>query len=125
MLEAIGKRVVHGKPRGAELCNNVLSGAMIVTAETPALEAANGIDSCMLSEIMRTSSGASYPLEDYNRGPGIVSNAPSSNSDTGGFRHAKQLAAWMQVRATTCGPCLRSLRADSAKLDYAVSSLWR
>ena len=137
VLEAMGKRVVHVGPHGAghtaKLCNNMLSGAcMVATTEALALGAANGIDPVVLSEVMRTSSGANYALEKYSPYPGVMPNVPSSNNYKGGFRSdfqlkdmrlAKQLAAQMQVRTTigdlACDLFELHCRAGYAKLDYA------
>jgi L-serine 3-dehydrogenase (NAD+) len=61
----------------------VLAVQMIATAEAMALGVANGLEPAVLAEIMRQSSGGNWTLEKYNPWPGVMENAPASN--TGGF----------------------------------------
>jgi len=96
ILEAMGRNIVHAGANGAgqtaKICNNMLSGiCMVGCAEALALGAANGLDPKVLSEIMRTSSGTNFALQQLNPYPGVMENVPSSRGYTGGFRTEFQL----------------------------------
>lgn len=96
ILQAMGKNIVHAGANGAgqtaKICNNMLSGiCMVGCTEALALGVANGLDPKVLSEIMRTSSGTNFALQQLNPWPGVMENVPSSRGYTGGFRTDFQL----------------------------------
>jgi len=96
LLQAMGKNIVHAGPSGAgqtaKICNNMLSGiCMVGCTEALALGVANGLDPKVLSDIMRTSSGTNFALQQLNPFPGVMENVPSSRGYTGGFRTEFQL----------------------------------
>ncbi|MFI5387838.1 MAG: NAD-binding protein, partial [Fimbriimonadales bacterium] len=73
-------------------CNNMLSGiCMVGCTEALALGVANGLDPKVLSDIMRTSSGTNFALQQLNPFPGVMENVPSSRGYSGGFRTEFQL----------------------------------
>ena len=96
LLEAMGRNIVHAGTNGAgqtaKICNNMLSGiCMIGCVEALALGVANGLDPKILSDIMRTSSGTNFALQQLNPYPGVMDTVPSSRGYTGGFRTEFQL----------------------------------
>jgi 3-hydroxyisobutyrate dehydrogenase len=96
LLEAMGRNIVHAGTNGAgqtaKICNNMLSGiCMVGCVEALALGVANGLDPTVLSDIMRTSSGTNFALQQLNPYPGVMENVPSSRGYTGGFRTEFQL----------------------------------
>jgi 3-hydroxyisobutyrate dehydrogenase len=96
IFQAMGKNIVHAGTNGAgqtaKICNNMLSGiCMVGTTEALALGVANGLDPKILSEIMRTSSGTNFALQQMNPYPGVMDTVPASRGYTGGFRSEFQL----------------------------------
>lgn len=96
ILQAMGRNIVHAGANGAgqtaKICNNMLSGiCMVGCTEALALGVANGLDPKVLSEIMRTSSGTNFALQQLNPWPGVVESVPSSHGYVGGFRTEFQL----------------------------------
>jgi 3-hydroxyisobutyrate dehydrogenase len=96
LMQAMGRNIVHAGPSGAgqtaKICNNMLSGiCMLGCVEALTLGVANGLDPKVLSDIMRTSSGTNFALQQLNPYPGVMENAPSSRGYTGGFRTEFQL----------------------------------
>ena len=89
-LEKMGANIFHagavGAGQTAKICNNMLLGILMIgTSEAMALGVANGLDSKVLAEIMRRSSGGNWALEKYNPFPGVHENAPASKNYVGGF----------------------------------------
>lgn len=137
LLEAMGKNIVHAGTNGAgqtaKICNNMLSGiCMVGCVEALALGVANGLDPTVLSEIMRTSSGTNFALQQLNPYPGVMENVPSSRGYTGGFRTefqlkdmrlAVQLANELRTLATlgeiACNMYALHCDAGYAKHDYS------
>ena len=96
LMQAMGRNIVHAGASGAgqtaNICNNMLSGiCMVGCAEALALGVANGLDPKVLSDIMRTSSGTNFALQQLNPYPGTMENVPSARGYTGGFRTEFQL----------------------------------
>ena len=90
LLEKMGANIFHAGEAGAgqtaKICNNMLLGILMIgTSEALALGTANGLDSKVLSEIMRRSSGGNWALEKYNPMPGVMDAAPASRGYAGGF----------------------------------------
>ncbi len=137
LLQAMGRNIVHAGTNGAgqtaKICNNMLSGiCMVGAAEALALGVANGLDPKVLSDIMRTSSGTNFALQQLNPYPGTMENVPSARGYTGGFRTefqlkdmllAVQLANQSRALATLGGiACnLFAMHCDAGygKLDYS------
>ncbi len=90
LFDAMGTKIFHagavGSGQISKACNNMLLAILMAgTAEALALGKANGLDVSVLSEIMKNSSGNNWALQLYNPAPGVMQNAPSSNSYQGGF----------------------------------------
>jgi 3-hydroxyisobutyrate dehydrogenase len=137
ILQAMGRNIVHAGTNGAgqtaKICNNMLSGiCMVGTTEALALGVANGLDPKVLSDIMRTSSGTNFALQQLNPYPGTMDGVPSSRGYTGGFRTefqlkdmllAAQLANESKTLATlgTVACNMFALHCDNGygKLDYS------
>jgi 3-hydroxyisobutyrate dehydrogenase len=137
LMQAMGRNIVHAGQNGAgqtaKICNNMLSGiCMVGAAEALALGVANGLDPKVLSDIMRTSSGTNFALQQLNPYPGTMENVPSARGYTGGFRTefqlkdmllAVQLANESKTLATLGGiACnLFAMHCDAGygKLDYS------
>ncbi len=90
LLEAMGKNLFHAGESGAgqvaKVCNNMLLGILMAgTAEALNLGMNNGINPKTLSEIMKSSSGANWVLDNYNPVPGVIRTSPASNHYSGGF----------------------------------------
>jgi len=137
LLQAMGKNIVHAGTNGAgqtaKICNNMLSGiCMVGCTEALALGVANGLDPKVISEIMRTSSGTNFALQQLNPYPGVMENVPSSRGYSGGFRTefqlkdmllAVQLANESRTLATlgtiACNMFALHCDAGYGKLDYS------
>jgi 3-hydroxyisobutyrate dehydrogenase len=137
ILQAMGRNIVHAGTNGAgqtaKICNNMLSGiCMVGTTEALALGVANGLDPKVLSDIMRTSSGTNFALQQLNPYPGTMEGVPSARGYTGGFRTefqlkdmllAAQLANESKTLATlgTIACNMFALHCDNGygKLDYS------
>jgi 3-hydroxyisobutyrate dehydrogenase len=90
VLLAMGKNIFHAGAHGAgqtaKICNNMLLGILMAgTAEALALGMANGLNPCVLSDIMAKSSGRNWALDGYNPIPGVMDDVPSSRGYSGGF----------------------------------------
>lgn len=90
VLEKMGKRVLHAGASGAgqtaKACNNMLLGIIMAgTSEALQLGIANGLDPKVLSDIIGSSSGASWTLSTNNPCPGTLDTAPSARGYSGGF----------------------------------------
>ena len=86
----MGTNIFHagdcGAGQTAKVCNNMLLAVqMTATSESLALGAANGLDTAVLSEIMRNSSGGNWALNVYNPWPRAMDGAPASRGYEGGF----------------------------------------
>ncbi len=89
-LEVMGQNIFHagsiGSGQVAKICNNMLLAILMTgTSEALKLGMDNGLDPEVLSNIMKSSSGGNWVLEQYNPVPGVMSEAPSSKGYQGGF----------------------------------------
>lgn len=137
LLDVMGSNIFHAGAAGAgqtaKICNNMLLGILMIgTSEALALGAANGLDTKVLSELMRRSSGGNWALEKYNPVPGVMEAAPASNNYAGGFGTDLMLkdlglaqeSAGAVRAATPLGGLARSLYAahslaGSGALDFS------
>jgi 3-hydroxyisobutyrate dehydrogenase len=90
ILGAMGKNVVHVGPLGsgevAKICNNLLAGvSMIAAAEAFTIGTRAGVDPKILHEIIRTSSGNCWAVENNCPVPGLVPKAASNREFGAGF----------------------------------------
>ena len=89
-FSAMGKNIFYAGPSGngqaVKVCNNMLLAIhMIGSCEALALGKSLGLDTKVLSQIMKASSGNNWSLEKYNPCPGIMEGVPSSKNYEGGF----------------------------------------
>jgi 3-hydroxyisobutyrate dehydrogenase len=90
VLGAMGKNIVHVGPLGsgevAKICNNLLAGvSMIAAAEAFTIGLRAGVDPKILHEIIRTSSGNCWAVENNCPVPGLVPKAASNRGFAAGF----------------------------------------
>jgi 3-hydroxyisobutyrate dehydrogenase len=90
ILSAMGKNVVYVGPLGsgevAKICNNLLAGvSMIAAAEAFTIGLRAGVDPKILHEIIRTSSGNCWAIENNCPVPGLVPKAASNRDFAAGF----------------------------------------
>lgn len=90
LIKSMGANIFHagghGAGQGAKLCNNMLLAILMIgTSEALSLGKSLGLDSKVLSEVMRRSSGGNWTLEKYNPVPGVMEGVPASRGYTGGF----------------------------------------
>ena len=128
ILGTMGKNVVHVGPLGsgevAKICNNLLAGvSMIATAEAFAIGIRAGVDPKILHDVIRTSSGNCWALENNCPVPGLVPKAASNRDFAAGFMTdlmAKDLglavnaARELRVPAVVAAAALQVLRLASS-----------
>ena len=90
VLALLGKNIIHvgghGAGQVAKLCNNLIAGVtMVAAAEAFAMGKASGVDTKILHEVIRTSSGGSWVMEKDPPCPGLIEGAPSSKDFEAGF----------------------------------------
>ena len=90
ILGAMGQNIVHVGPLGsgevAKICNNLLAGvSMIAAAEAFTIGLRAGVDPKILHEIIRTSSGNCWAVENNCPVPGLVPKSASNRDFTAGF----------------------------------------
>ena len=90
ILALLGKNIIHvgghGAGQVAKLCNNLIAGVtMVAAAEAFAMGKASGVDTKILHEVIRTSSGGSWVMEKDPPCPGLIEGAPSSKGFEAGF----------------------------------------
>jgi 3-hydroxyisobutyrate dehydrogenase len=90
ILGTMGKNVVHVGPLGsgevAKICNNLLAGvSMIAAAEAFTIGLRAGVDPKILHEIIRTSSGNCWAIENNCPVPGLVPKSASNRDFAPGF----------------------------------------
>jgi 3-hydroxyisobutyrate dehydrogenase len=90
VLGTMGKNVVYVGPLGsgevAKICNNLLAGvSMIAAAEAFTIGLRAGVDPKILHEIIRTSSGNCWAVENNCPVPGLVPKAASNRDFAAGF----------------------------------------
>ena len=90
LFEAMGRRAVLCGPSGsgqaAKICNNMIAGAtMIATCEAFALADRLGLDRQSLFDVVSTSSGYSWTMNDYCPAPGVGPDSPADDGYRPGF----------------------------------------
>ncbi len=90
ILALLGKNIIHvgghGAGQVAKLCNNLIAGVtMVAAAEAFAMGKASGVDTKILHEVIRKSSGGSWVMEKDPPCPGLIEGAPSSKDFEAGF----------------------------------------
>ena len=90
LFEAMGRKAVHcgeaGAGQAAKVCNNMILGVtMIGTCEAIALAERLDLDVGKLFEVVSTSSGYSWVMNDYCPAPGVGPASPADNGYKPGF----------------------------------------
>lgn len=91
ILQQMGKQVLHAGEHGAgqiaKACNNMLLAVQMAgTCEALNMGINNGLDPCVLSEIIKLSSGNNWVLQLYNPVPGVMEQVPAARGYQGGFQ---------------------------------------
>ena len=90
LFEVMGNKTVHcgkiGSGQVAKICNNMILGStMIATCETIAMADKLGLDREKLFDVVSTSSGFSWSMNNYCPAPGIGPKSPADNNYNPGF----------------------------------------
>ena len=90
LFEVMGNKTVHcgkiGSGQVAKICNNMILGStMIATCETIAMADKLGLDRDILFNVVSTSSGFSWSMNNYCPAPGVGPKSPADNNYKPGF----------------------------------------
>lgn len=90
VLGALGANIVHVGPVGsgevAKLCNNLIAGvAAVAVSEAFRIAEGFGVDPQVLTEVISTSSGATWAMSANHPVPGMVPTAASNRDYAPGF----------------------------------------
>jgi 3-hydroxyisobutyrate dehydrogenase len=90
VLAAMGANIVHVGPVGAgevaKLCNNLIAGvAAVAVSEAFRIAEGFGVDPKILTEVISTSSGATWAMSANHPVPGMVATAASNRDYAPGF----------------------------------------
>ncbi len=90
VLGAMGANIVHVGPVGAgevaKLCNNLIAGvAAVAVSEAFRIAEGFGVDPKVLTEVISTSSGATWAMSANHPVPGMVATAASNRDYAPGF----------------------------------------
>ena len=82
LFSLMGQKAVYcgetGKGQAVKICNNMIAGvSMVVTCEAIALADKLGLDRQTVFDVVSTSTGKTWVMNDYCPMPGIGPNAPS------------------------------------------------
>jgi 3-hydroxyisobutyrate dehydrogenase len=96
LLEAMGKRIVPCGPAGAgqaaKMCNNMILGvSMIAVCEAFTLADKIGLDRHAVFDVVSTSSGSCWSMNNYCPVPGVGPKSPADNDYRPGFAAALML----------------------------------
>ena len=92
-LEGMGRKIVHcgaaGMGQAAKICNNMMLGInMIGTSEAFVLAEKLGLDKQAVFDVISTSSGATWVINNYCPVPGPVPSTPANHGYKPGFATA-------------------------------------
>lgn len=90
LFEIMGQKAVHcgasGAGQAAKICNNMILGVtMIATCEAFALADKLGLDRAKMFDVVSTSSGYSWSMNNYCPAPGVGPQSPADNDYIPGF----------------------------------------
>src|SRR6202030_4296006 len=90
VLEKMGKKIVHcggaGAGQAAKICNNMILGiTMIAVSEGFLLGKRLGLDAQKLFDVVSTSSGSCWAVNNYLPVPGPVPTSPANRDYQAGF----------------------------------------
>jgi len=120
LFEVMGNKTVHcgkiGSGQAAKICNNMILGStMIATCETIAMADKLGLDRDILFNVVSTSSGFSWSMNNYCPAPGIGPKSPADNNYNPGF--ASEL---MLKDLTLAQHAAKSVDADTPMGELAL-----
>ena len=120
LFEVMGNKTVHcgkiGSGQVAKICNNMILGStMIATCETIAMADKLGLDRDKLFDVVSTSSGFSWSMNNYCPAPGIGPKSPADNNYNPGF--ASEL---MLKDLTLAQQAAKSVDADTPMGELAL-----
>ena len=124
ILGAMGRKVVHvggpGHGQATKICNNMMVGiAMIGASEVFCLGEALGLDRKRLYDVISTSTGQTWIMDNMNPAPGVVESSPANRNYAPGFKAAlmnKDLGLAQSAAADT---------GTSTPLGAAAASIYR
>jgi len=90
LFDIMGQKAVHcgdaGAGQAAKICNNMILGAtMIATCEAFALADKLGLERQKMFDVVSTSSGFSWTMNNYCPAPGVGPTSPADNGYVPGF----------------------------------------
>ncbi|MFC3631386.1 3-hydroxyisobutyrate dehydrogenase [Paracoccus angustae] len=90
LFDIMGRKAVHcgasGAGQAAKICNNMILGVtMIATCEAFALADKLGLDRQKMFDVVSTSSGSSWSMNNYCPAPGVGPESPADNGYKPGF----------------------------------------
>ena len=90
LFSIMGQKAVYcgetGKGQAVKICNNMIAGvSMVVTCEAIALADKLGLDRQTVFDVVSTSTGKTWVMNDYCPMPGIGPKTPSDNDYQPGF----------------------------------------
>ena len=93
ILSAMGRKVIHvggpGHGQGTKICNNMMVGiAMIGASEIFCLGEALGLDPKRLYDVISTSTGQTWMMDNMHPVPGIVESSAANRNYAPGFKAA-------------------------------------
>ena len=120
LFEVMGNKTVHcgkiGSGQVAKICNNMILGStMIATCETIAMADKLGLDRDKLFNVVSTSSGFSWSMNNYCPAPGVGPKSPADNNYNPGF--ASEL---MLKDLTLAQQAAKSVDADTPMGELAL-----
>ena len=124
ILSAMGRNVLHvggpGCGQGTKICNNMMVGvAMIAASEIFCLGEALGLDPKRLYDVISTSTGQTWIMDNMHPVPGIVESSAANRDYAPGFKAAlmnKDLGLAQSAAADT---------GTSIPLAAAAASIYR
>ena len=124
VLSAMGRKVVHvggpGHGQATKICNNMMVGiAMIGASEVFCLGEALGLDKKRLYDVISTSTGQTWIMDNMNPAPGVVESSAANRDYAPGFKAAlmnKDLGLAQSAAAET---------GTSTPLGAAAASIYR
>ena len=120
LFKVMGNKTVYcgkiGSGQVAKICNNMILGStMIATCETIAMADKLGLDRDKLFDVVSTSSGFSWSMNNYCPAPGIGPKSPADNNYNPGF--ASEL---MLKDLTLAQQAAKSVDADTPMGELAL-----
>ena len=96
VLEAMGRKIVHcggpGSGQAAKICNNMILGvSMIAVGEAFNLADGLGLDRQAMFDVVSTSSGSCWSINQYCPVPGVGPDSPADHQYRPGFAAALML----------------------------------